>query len=157
VIGQGRLIADCTVDEFILRNSELSVRVRTPSAAQLADLVARGGVTARPYGQDTLLVTGMPQDRVGDLAFDNGIRLHELAPLQASLEQAFMELTRDSVEFHAAVPTSTIGATSLPASPSAPPCRPSRAAPASAVRSAPRGRRSAHFAPLWSLWSRRWR
>jgi ABC-2 type transport system ATP-binding protein len=112
VIGQGRLIADCTVDEFILRNSELSVRVRTPSAAQLADLVARGGGTARPDGQDTLLVTGMPQDRVGDLAFDNGIRLHELAPLQASLEQAFMELTRDSVEFHAAVPTSTIGATS---------------------------------------------
>jgi ABC-2 type transport system ATP-binding protein len=112
VIGQGRLIADCTVDEFILRNSELAVRVRTPAAAQLAELVARGGGTARPDGQDSLLVTGMPQDRVGDLAFDNGIRLHELAPLQASLEQAFMELTRDSVEFHAAVPMSTIGATS---------------------------------------------
>ena len=112
VIGQGRLIADCTVEEFIQRNSELAVRVRTPAAAQLAGLVTANGGTARPDGQDTLLVTGLPQDRVGDLAFDNGIRLHELAPLQASLEQAFMELTRDSVEFHAAVPTSTIGATS---------------------------------------------
>ena len=112
VIGQGRLIADCTVEEFIQRNSELAVRVRTPAAVQLAGLVTANGGTARPDGQDTLLVTGLPQDRVGDLAFDNGIRLHELAPLQASLEQAFMELTRDSVEFHAAVPTSTIGATS---------------------------------------------
>ena len=112
VIGQGRLIADCTVEEFIQRNSELAVRVRTPAAAQLAGLVTANGGTARPDGQDTLLVTGLPQDRVGDLAFDNGIRLHELAPLQASLEQAFMELTRDSVEFHAAVPTSTIGASS---------------------------------------------
>ena len=112
VIGQGRLIADCTVEEFIQRNSELAVRVRTPAAAQLAGLVTANGGTARPDGQDTLLVTGLPQDRVGDLAFDNGIRLHELAPLQASLEQAFMELTRDSVEFHAAVPASTIGATS---------------------------------------------
>jgi ABC-2 type transport system ATP-binding protein len=43
-------------------------------------------------------------DRIGDLAFDNGVRLHELSPLQASLEQAFMELTKDSVEYHAAVP-----------------------------------------------------
>jgi ABC-2 type transport system ATP-binding protein len=57
-------------------------------------------------------VTGIPQDRLGDLAFDNGIRVHELAPLQASLEQAFMELTRDSVEFQAAVPASTIGSAS---------------------------------------------
>jgi ABC-2 type transport system ATP-binding protein len=48
-----------------------------------------------------LLITGLGMDRIGDLAFDNGIRLHELSPLQASLEQAFMELTRDSVEFHA--------------------------------------------------------
>src|SRR5690348_11990995 len=112
VIGQGRLIADCTVDEFIERNSELAIRVRTPAADRLAELIAGNGGAARPDGQDTLLVTGIAQDRVGDLAFDNGIRVHELAPLQASLEQAFMELTRDSVEFHAAVPTSTIGATS---------------------------------------------
>jgi ABC-2 type transport system ATP-binding protein len=112
VIGQGRLIADCTVAEFIARNSELAIRVRTPQAARLAEVVSGAGGTARPDGENTLLVTGLTADRVGDLAFDNGVRVHELAPLQASLEEAFMELTRDSVEFHAAVPASTIGAAS---------------------------------------------
>jgi ABC-2 type transport system ATP-binding protein len=112
VIGQGRLIADCTVDEFIQRNSQLAVRVRTPEAGRLAELVAGNGGTARADGDNAVIVTGIAQDQLGDLAFDNGIRLHELAPLQASLEQAFMELTRDSVEFHAAVPTAPIGAAS---------------------------------------------
>jgi ABC-2 type transport system ATP-binding protein len=112
VIGQGRLIADCTVDEFIKRNSEVAIRVRTPQAAQLAVQIARSGGTARPDGDNTLLVTGLAPDRVGDIAFDNGIRVHELAPVQASLEAAFMELTRDSVEFHAAVPANSIGAAS---------------------------------------------
>jgi ABC-2 type transport system ATP-binding protein len=112
VIGQGRLIADCTVEEFIQRSSQLAVRVRTPQAAQLAELVAGNGGTASADGDNAVIVTGIAQDRLGDLAFDNGIRLHELAPLQASLEQAFMELTRDSVEFHAAVPAAPIGAAS---------------------------------------------
>jgi ABC-2 type transport system ATP-binding protein len=103
VIGRGRLIADCTVQEFIDRNSERAIRVRTPDAAQLADLVTAAGAAVVPDGRDGLLVTGLGLDRIGDLAFDNGIRLHQLSPLQASLEQAFMELTRDSVEFHAEV------------------------------------------------------
>jgi ABC-2 type transport system ATP-binding protein len=110
VIGQGKLIADCTVEEFIKQNSRLAVRVRTPEAAQLADLVAGNGGAAKPDGDDAIIVTGITQERVGDIAFDSGIRVHELAPLQASLEQAFMELTRDSVEYHAAVPASPIGA-----------------------------------------------
>jgi ABC-2 type transport system ATP-binding protein len=110
VIGQGKLIADCTVDEFIERNSELAIRVRTPQSQELAALVEGLGGKAVPEGQDCLMVTGIDQPRLGDLAFDNGIRLHELAPLQASLEQAFMELTRDSVEFQAAVPGSRNGA-----------------------------------------------
>jgi ABC-2 type transport system ATP-binding protein len=104
VIGRGRMIADCTVQEFIDQNSELAVRVRTPEAARLAELVAGNGGTAAPDGADSLLVTELAMDRIGDLAFDNGVRLHELSPLQASLEQAFMELTKDSVEYHAAVP-----------------------------------------------------
>jgi ABC-2 type transport system ATP-binding protein len=112
VIGQGRLIADCTVAEFIERSSELAVRVRTPQASHLAELVSGAGGHARADGDNTLLVTGIPQDKLGDLAFDNGVRVHELAPLQASLEQAFMELTRDSVEFHAGVPATPIGAAS---------------------------------------------
>ncbi len=101
VIGRGRLIADCTVQEFIDRNSELAVRVRTPEAGRLAELIASGGGTAVADGDGALLVTGLGLDTVGDLAFDNGIRVHELAPLQALLEQAFMEMTKDSVEYHA--------------------------------------------------------
>jgi ABC-2 type transport system ATP-binding protein len=101
VIGRGRLIADCTVREFIDQNSERAIRVRTPDATRLAEIVTAAGAQPVPNGGDGLLVTGLGMDRIGDLAFDNGIRLHELSPLQASLEQAFMELTRDSVEFHA--------------------------------------------------------
>jgi ABC-2 type transport system ATP-binding protein len=106
VIGRGRMIADCTVQEFIDQNSVRAIRVRTPDATDLATLVTGSGGKATPDGADGLLVTELAMNRIGDLAFDNGIRLHELSPLQASLEQAFMELTRDSVEFHAAVPAS---------------------------------------------------
>jgi ABC-2 type transport system ATP-binding protein len=109
VIGRGRIIADCTVREFIEQNSQQIVRVRTPQAAELAGVLARHGGKAVPDDSgDGLLISEMTLDRVGDLAYDNGIRLHELAALQASLEQAFMELTKDSVEYHAAVPASTL-------------------------------------------------
>ena len=104
VIGRGRMIADSTVQEFIDQNSELAIRVRTPEATKLATLLATTGATTVPDGDTALLVTGLAMDQIGDLAFDNRIRIHELAPLQASLEEAFMELTKDSVEFHAAVP-----------------------------------------------------
>ena len=104
VIGRGRMIADCTVREFIDRNSALAVRARTPDAAGLAALVTGAGGKVAPEPDGALLITELPLPRVGDLAFDHGIRLHELAPLQASLEQAFMELTKDSVEYHAAIP-----------------------------------------------------
>jgi ABC-2 type transport system ATP-binding protein len=105
VIGLGKLIADCTVQEFIDQNSELSIRVKTPDTGKLGGLLsARGGVV-RPDGEEALLVTKVPMTEIGDVAFDNGIRIHELSPIQASLEQAFMELTRDSVEYHAAVPS----------------------------------------------------
>ncbi len=102
VIGRGRLIADCPVHEFIQKNSQLAVRVRTPEPARLSDLVTADGGRVTSDGDGTLLVTGMGADRIGDLAFDHRIRLHELAALQASLEEAFMEMTRDSVEFQAA-------------------------------------------------------
>jgi ABC-2 type transport system ATP-binding protein len=103
VIGRGRLIADCTVEEFIERNSEIAIRVRTPDSDRLRELVTADGGRVTT-GADQLLVTGLSADRIGDLAFDNAVRLHELAPVQASLEEAFMELTRDSVEFHTTVP-----------------------------------------------------
>jgi ABC-2 type transport system ATP-binding protein len=104
VIGRGRLIADCSVAEFIERNSVKSVRVRTPKAELLASLIAAAGGTTVPGAAGVLVAQGLPVDQVGDLAFENGIRLHELAPAQASLEEAFMELTADSVEFQAQTP-----------------------------------------------------
>ena len=108
VIGRGRIIADCTVRELIEKNSQQVVRVRTPQTAEMVGLVVREGGNAVPDDTgDGLLVTDLSLARVGDLAYDNGIRLHELSALQASLEQAFMELTRDSVEYHAAVPAAT--------------------------------------------------
>ncbi len=110
VIGRGRLVADCTVQEFIDQNSELAIRVSTPEAARLAGLLAAKGGAVTHEGEDTLRVTRLGLTEIGDLAFDNRIRVHELSPLQASLEQAFMELTKDSVEYHAAVPGQQTGA-----------------------------------------------
>jgi ABC-2 type transport system ATP-binding protein len=103
VIGRGRLIADCTVAEFIAANSRQSVRVRTPQPAALAGAVAAAGGLVREDGDGLMTVQGLSVGQVGDLAFENAVRLHELAPAQASLEQAFMELTASSVQFHAGV------------------------------------------------------
>ena len=104
VIGRGKLVADCTVQEFIDNNSELSIRVRTPQLEQLGALLSEKGGTVRADGDGVLVVTKLGMTEIGDLAFDNQIRVHELSPIQASLEQAFMELTKDSVEYHAAIP-----------------------------------------------------
>ncbi len=108
VIGRGKLIADCTVQEFIARNSQTAVQVRTPDAARLAEVLRGSGAVVSPDGRDGLLVGELDAERIGDLAFEHGFRLHELSPLRASLEEAFMELTKDSVEYHAAVRTASV-------------------------------------------------
>jgi ABC-2 type transport system ATP-binding protein len=104
VIGRGRLIAASSTQEFIERSSEKSVLVRSPDAARLADLVTREGgqVTALPEvpGEAAQLrVTGLAAPRIGELAAGASVVLHELTPQLASLEEAFMELTADSVEY----------------------------------------------------------
>jgi len=104
VIGKGKLIADCTMNEFIAQSSGAAARVRTPSPDQLALAVAAKGGAATAGSDGTLLVRGLTTDAIGDIAFEQGIRLHELSMLRASLEEAFMELTADSVEYHAGVP-----------------------------------------------------
>jgi len=103
VIGRGKLIADCTMAEFIARSSGAAVRVRTPSPDQLVLAIANKGGTATADSDGTLLVHGMAADVVGDIAFEQGIRLHELTVVRASLEEAYMEVTADSVEYHAGV------------------------------------------------------
>ncbi|MEV5709818.1 ABC transporter ATP-binding protein [Actinoallomurus sp. NPDC052274] len=101
VIGRGRLIADTSVADFIERASTGRVKVRSPQAARLRDLLAGPDVTVANTEEGTLLVSGLTSDQIGRIASDNGVTLFELAPQQASLEEAFMELTGDSVEYRA--------------------------------------------------------
>jgi ABC-2 type transport system ATP-binding protein len=103
VIGRGKLIANTTIDKFIAENSTGTVKVRTPQVDALAKAVAAAGGTATTSEADALVIQGLTTDQVGDVAYDASIRLHELSQHRASLEQAFMELTADSVEYQATV------------------------------------------------------
>jgi ABC-2 type transport system ATP-binding protein len=113
VIGRGKLIAATSMEEFVAGASGASVRVRTPSAGQLIRAVTAKGATATADDGGAIEVHGMSTEQIGDLAFSEGIRLHELTAVRASLEEAFMELTADSVEYRADVPgqraSTTIG------------------------------------------------
>ncbi|WP_067465044.1 ABC transporter ATP-binding protein [Actinomadura macra] len=106
VIGRGKLIADCSTEEFIERSTEKMVIVRTPEPARLTDLLTAEGAKVQPGGESgdaaaPLTVTHMEAPRVGELAAAEGLVLHELTPRRGSLEAAFMELTRESVEYGA--------------------------------------------------------
>ncbi|MFL6139578.1 MAG: ABC transporter ATP-binding protein [Frankiaceae bacterium] len=101
VIGRGRLVADVTVEEFTRRAARDSVLVRSPQAGELRDALAGPGVTVTVDGEPgALSVTGLTASQVGDVAAAHRLTLHELTPQGASLEEAFMQLTRDDVEFH---------------------------------------------------------
>jgi ABC-2 type transport system ATP-binding protein len=119
VIGKGRLIADTSMDEFVRSSSQQSVHVRSPQVAELAARCRQAGATVRagstsavaaapvagPDGRtdpDVIEIAGMDSAEVGKLAAAQGITLFELIPVRASLEEAFMELTRDSMEYQAA-------------------------------------------------------
>ncbi len=122
VIGRGRLIAEASTQEIIAGSSGQSVRVRSPEADRLTALLTADGAKVvqaatggqpggpaaggSPNGTDTaaaspvtLIVTGLAAPRIGELAASSGVVLHELTPQVASLEEAFMELTADSLEF----------------------------------------------------------
>lgn len=99
VIGRGRLIADASVDDVVRRASGSLVRVRTPEATRLGELVAGPAVSVTTPEPEVLEVRGMTSEQIGEVALEHRVLLHELTPLQASLEEAFMELTRGEVEF----------------------------------------------------------
>jgi ABC-2 type transport system ATP-binding protein len=99
VIGRGRLLADASVDEVVRSASGNLVRVLSPQAARLAELLSGPNVTVTSRDSAVLEVAGMSAEQVGEAAAKHGLVLHELTPLQASLEQAFMDLTRDELEF----------------------------------------------------------
>ncbi len=111
IIGRGRLIAETTVADFLKTGTGNFVRVRSPRADDLAKLLRSKGLEVARQADDVLQVSGATCEAIGDLAGSNGLTLHELSTQQASLEETFMELTRDSVDYRtdegaALVPTS---------------------------------------------------
>ncbi|HEY3464055.1 MAG TPA: ABC transporter ATP-binding protein [Amycolatopsis sp.] len=99
VIGRGQLISQSSTQDFVARAAENTVKVRSPQLPELRDALQRAsaGVT----GDETaLVVSGMDSDKIGEIAAANRIVLHELSPQTGSLEQAFMQITGDSVEYH---------------------------------------------------------
>jgi ABC-2 type transport system ATP-binding protein len=99
IIGRGRLLADTAVDELIARVAVDGVLVRSPRASDLRELLVGQGATVTSAEPGVLRVAGLTAERIADLAVERRLALHELAPQRASLEQAYMELTRDAVEY----------------------------------------------------------
>ncbi|CAL9448898.1 Vitamin B12 import ATP-binding protein BtuD [Streptomyces sp. enrichment culture] len=101
VIGQGRLLADTSMADFISQNSRSYVRIRSPQRERLLDVLHGAGITAVETAGGAFEVDGEKPERIGELAAQHLVVLHELSPQQASLEEAFMRLTAESVEYHA--------------------------------------------------------
>ncbi|WJV47785.1 ABC transporter ATP-binding protein [Streptomyces flavofungini] len=99
IIGRGRLLADTTVERFVRDSGTGSVKVVSPAAAHLAELLASPAVTITSSAPGTLDVRGTDAEHIGRTAAAHAIPLFELTPHSASLEQAFMDLTHDSVEY----------------------------------------------------------
>ncbi len=108
VIGRGKVIADTSTEDFVRQASGNIVRVRSPQATRLAELLGGPDIAVGEVEPGLLDVQGLRADQIGDLAAQNGITIHELTPQEASLEDAFMDLTRDDVEFKALEPE-TVG------------------------------------------------
>ncbi|MFE7774549.1 ABC transporter ATP-binding protein [Streptomyces sp. NPDC057445] len=101
VIGQGRLLADTSMADFIHQNSRSYVRLRSPQQERLRDVLHEQGLTAIESGNGTLEIDGATTEKVGELAAQHRIVLHELSAQRASLEEAFMQMTAGAVEYHA--------------------------------------------------------
>lgn len=99
VIGRGRLLADVSVEEFVRTASGDKVLVRSPQATRLRELVLGPQVSVTSDEPGAFEVEGLTAQQIGEIAAANAIVLHELTPVTASLEEAFMEMTRDEVEF----------------------------------------------------------
>ncbi|TQK18681.1 ABC-2 type transport system ATP-binding protein [Microbacterium sp. SLBN-154] len=99
VLGKGEIIADAPVADIIAGGTGPRVRVRSPQASMLAELVAAPEVTVTRSESGLLEITGVEAPLVGDLAAKHGVVIHELTPLSASLEEAYMDLTADAVEY----------------------------------------------------------
>jgi ABC-2 type transport system ATP-binding protein len=104
VIGRGRLLADTSMADFIENNSRSYIRVRTPQPEQMRDALTAAGLTPVTVGDGSIEIQDADPAKIGELAAQHRLVLHELSPQRASLEEAFMRLTAESVEYHAGVP-----------------------------------------------------
>jgi len=102
VIGRGRMIADTSVEQFLAGASKKVVRVRSPELQSLTEALTGADVTVTALEPPAAEVVGLTAEQIGDAAAARGIALHELTPIQASLEEAFMEVTQDALQFHSA-------------------------------------------------------
>ncbi|WP_406497574.1 ATP-binding cassette domain-containing protein [Streptomyces sp. NBC_01604] len=102
IIGRGRLLADTTVDDFVREAGGGGVKVATTEAQKLRSLLAGPDVTISSSSAEELLVSGRDAREIGAIAAQHGVPLYELTPQSVSLEEAFMELTSDAVEYHSA-------------------------------------------------------
>jgi ABC-2 type transport system ATP-binding protein len=102
VIGRGRLVADVSVADLLAAAADGRVTLRTTSRSEAMTALARAGATVAATDRDTLTVSGLAAERVVAVLGENGVPFSEVAPHRATLEEAYMELTRDAVEFHAA-------------------------------------------------------
>ena len=104
VIGRGRLLAQTSVSELLASRSDGRVHLRTPQATEVMTVLAAAGGTVTSTGSDALVVTGIDPERIAELVSEHGLLVHELYRERASLEDAFIDLTRDAVEYVAERP-----------------------------------------------------
>jgi ABC-2 type transport system ATP-binding protein len=101
VLGRGRLISQTSVEEFTGHATTAGVLVRTPETVRLRHVLAAPGVTVMNDGTDLLRVSGITAEQIGSAAWRAHLPVYELTPAHASLEEAFMQVTQDSIEYHA--------------------------------------------------------
>jgi ABC-2 type transport system ATP-binding protein len=107
IIGRGRLLADMATESFVAANTRADVVVRSARASELAELIMARAAQVRAEPDGALAVSGMSAADIGELAAQRGIALHELARRQASLEEAYLDITGESVEYRSLLPAST--------------------------------------------------
>jgi ABC-2 type transport system ATP-binding protein len=126
VIGRGRVLADAPVADIVHANTATSVRVRSPQAAALAEFLAGDHVTVTSSEPGLLSVVGVDAPRIGELAAARGVVLHELTPVTSTLEDAYLALTADEVEYQTQAADTHLGhgigvpGAAMPGTPAAP-------------------------------------
>jgi ABC-2 type transport system ATP-binding protein len=117
VIGRGHLIQQGPIDQFLDRHATRWVRVRTPAPAAFAEHLQREGGRCAPAGPDGIDVHDLAIERVGELAAQRGVVLHELSPQQASLEDAFLRATAGEQEYRSTPAAPVVAAPGAPLPP----------------------------------------